>query len=207
MQKMITNPDHYFKTFIPSRSSLLINLEEEASAEEIPIVGPVVGELLYILARVCGAKRIIELGTATGYSGIYLAQACQEADGQLTTIEMSPDLAIRAQRNFEKAGLEQRVDIRIGECHAVMGDMQQKKEVHDFIFMDIDKEYYASALPLCHQLLKPAGLLLVDNAAFNDAREFNQLIAESTEWKSVHLYALLPQHSPEHDALCLALRI
>jgi predicted O-methyltransferase YrrM len=207
MEKMIQAPDQYFKGFIPSRNALLMALEKESFAEEIPIVGPVVGELLYILARVCNAKRILELGTATGYSSIYLAQACEETDGQLTTIDMSPELVNRAQQNFEKANLTSRVNIREGECQTVMEAMKQNNECYDFIFMDIDKEYYASALPLCQALLKSGGLLLVDNAAFNDSREFNQMIAENRAWRSVHLYALLPQHSPEHDALCLAVRI
>jgi predicted O-methyltransferase YrrM len=207
MEKMIADPENYFKRFIPSRTSLLKHLEQEALTQEIPIVGPVVGELLYILVRVCGAKRILELGTATGYSGIFLAQACEETDGQLTTIEMSPGLALRAQRNFEKSGLEHRVDIRLGECQEVMAEMQHQDEPYDFIFMDIDKEYYGPVLPICQRLLKPGGLLLADNTGFNDAREFNKMIVESGEWRSVHLYAFLPQHSPEHDALCLALRI
>jgi hypothetical protein len=72
---MIPDMENYFRGFIPRRDALLRELEEEAKRESIPIVGPVVGELLYILARMSGAKNILELGTATGYSGIYLARA------------------------------------------------------------------------------------------------------------------------------------
>ena len=206
MEKMIADPVAYFQSFVPSRSPILCNMEEEAQKEDIPIVGPVVGELLYILARITQARRILELGTATGYSGIYLAQACLENGGQLTTIEMNPDLAVEARHNFEKAGVAAQVDIRRGESRQVMAAMASAAEQFDFIFMDIDKEFYAPALPLCRQLLNPGGFLLADNAAFNDARDFNQAISSSRHWRSVHLYALLPQHSPEHDALCLALR-
>jgi predicted O-methyltransferase YrrM len=70
MSDIVDNPEEYFGQFVPERDPLLIDLETEASREEIPITGPVVGELLYVLARATGAKRILELGTATGYSAI-----------------------------------------------------------------------------------------------------------------------------------------
>ncbi len=72
---MIPDLENYFRNLVPPRTELLRRLEAEAEQEHIPIVGPVVGELLFILARVMGARRILELGTATGYSAIYLAQA------------------------------------------------------------------------------------------------------------------------------------
>jgi len=75
MPDLIDNPEEYFRQFLPKRDQLLIELEEEARREEIPIVGPIVGELLHILARVTQARRILELGTATGYSTIFLARA------------------------------------------------------------------------------------------------------------------------------------
>ena len=68
MSPMIPDPEAYFRQFIPPRDALLLDLESEAAKEEIPIVGPVVGELLFLLARITHAKRILELGTATGYS-------------------------------------------------------------------------------------------------------------------------------------------
>ena len=77
-----------FKDLVPPRAELLQRLEAEAEQERIPIVGPVVGELLFILARAMGARRILELGTATGYSAIYLAQAVAPESGQVITLEL-----------------------------------------------------------------------------------------------------------------------
>ena len=82
MTELVKNPEEYFKQFIPPRSALLKEMEEEAFREDIPIIGPVVGELLFILARLIRAERILELGTATGYSAIFLAEAFENLKGQ-----------------------------------------------------------------------------------------------------------------------------
>ena len=87
MADIVSNPETYFEKLVPARDALLRRLESEAEAEEIPIVGPVVGELLFVIARAMGAKKILELGTATGYSAIYLGQACQPVGGQVLTFE------------------------------------------------------------------------------------------------------------------------
>lgn len=88
MRVMIPEPEAYFSRRLPRRSPLLKRLEAQAEAEDIPIVGPVVGELLYIMARISRARRLLELGTATGYSAIYLAEACREVGGRLVTLEI-----------------------------------------------------------------------------------------------------------------------
>ncbi len=204
MSEMIPNPEEYFRQFVPSGDSLLSELEAEAREEQIPIIGPLVGELLYILAAATKARRILELGTATGYSGIYLAKACEISDGKLVTLEKSPGLAKRAQVNFEKAGLAHRADIRIGDA---LDEMKMMKDSFDFIFLDIDKEYYLGVLGECQRLLRKGGLLVADNVGFKDADAFNRAISERREWRSVKLLSFLPFHSPEKDGLCLALRV
>ncbi len=84
MSNIVDQPEHYFRQFIPKREELLIELEAEAEREDIPITGPVVGELLCILACAAKARRILELGTATGYSAIFLAKACEMFIEELT---------------------------------------------------------------------------------------------------------------------------
>jgi predicted O-methyltransferase YrrM len=203
MSDLIDHPEEYFRQFLHEREPLLIELEEEAEREDIPIVGPFVGKLLHILAKVTQAERILELGTATGYSTIFLARAFTPGSGRLVTIENDPDMAARAIKNFQKSGLDQRIDIIVGDAQEKLTEMDG---VFDFIFLDIDKEYYAVILKNCHRLLKLGGLLVADNVGFKDADPFNRLIYESSEWKSVSLFAYLPFHSPEKDGLCLAMR-
>ena len=78
---------------------------------------------------------------------------------------------------------------------------------YDLIFMDIEKEDYQKTLSGCHSLLRLGGLLVADNVAFLGASEFNQTIFTDNHWRCVHLYSLLPNHSPEKDGLTLAVRI
>ena len=203
MPGLIDNPEEYFRQFVPERDQLLIELEEEARKEKIPIVGPIVGELLHILARATQAERILELGTATGYSTIFLARAFASARGRLVTIDSDPDMAARAETNFRRAGLDRQIDMIVGDAQEKLSQMNKS---FDFIFLDIEKEHYALVLPDCGRLMKQGGLLVADNVRFKDADPFNRLISRSSEWRSVNLFAYLPLHSPERDGLCLALR-
>jgi len=204
MPDMIPDPETYSRSFIPSRDELLIELEREAQDEHIPIVGPVVGEFLYILAKAMNCKAILELGTATGYSSIYLARGISTSGGMLTTIERDEARAARARENIARAGLADRVEVKVGEVSEVMETLGGP---YDLIFMDIEKEDYPKALSGCHSLLRLGGLLVVDNVAFLGAGEFNQTIFTDSHWRCVHLYSFLPNHSPEKDGLTLAVRI
>lgn len=204
MSHMIENTEEYFSGLIPPRDELLLELEREAEEKGIPIVGPVVGELIYILARVSKAHRVLELGTATGYSGIYLARAVQTLGGKLVTCENNPETAEKARVNFERAGLQTCVEIKIGDALHTLGRLQR---LFDFIFLDIEKKDYIHALPDCKRLLNTNGLLVADNTSFSDACPFNDEIAHDKSWKSVQLLSFLPRHSPNHDGLCIALRV
>ena len=203
MSSIVDKPEDYFKEFIPPRDDLMIKLEAEAEKENIPIVGPVVGELLYILAAATKAKRILELGTATGYSAIYLARACEAVDGIVVTLENDSDMAARAQRNFRQAGVSDRTEVHVASALEVLPQLQ---EIFDFIFLDIEKQDYVEVLPDCRRLLVKGGLLVADNVGFKDADEFNRTISQHSGWRSIPLFSFLPLHSPENDALCLALR-
>jgi predicted O-methyltransferase YrrM len=204
MEKMIEDPERYFRGFIPPRDELMLEMEKEAERETIKIVGPVMGALLFILVRAVKAARILELGTATAYSTIYLARACQSPEGRLISIEHDPAMAVRARRNLERAGVQTGVEVRVGGAFEVMATLD---EPFDFIFMDIDKEGYKNALPHCARLLKIGGVLVTDNVAFAASREFNREIFRGKEWQVVHLLSFLPGHSPEKDGWSLALRV
>lgn len=203
MSKIVDDPENYFRNLIPPRDELMVELELQAEAENIPIIGPVLGELLYILVAATKAKKILELGTATGYSAIYLARACEAVKGLVTTIENNRDMADRAEQNFQQAGVSDRTDIRVGDAVSLVSQLQGNV---DFIFLDIEKQEYVKLLGDCHRLLSPGGLLVADNVGFKDADDFNRTIAGHSEWRSISLFSFLPLHSPENDALCLALR-
>lgn len=204
MSYTVPNPEEYFTRLAPPRDDLIKELEEEAARENIPIIGPVVGELLYLLARASGARAILELGTATGYSGIYLARALQEPDGRLITLENDSAMAERARSNFRRANLDNLVEVRQGDALREIAAMEGS---FDFIFLDIEKRDYLPALIRLENLLRLGGLLVADNTAFEDADEFIQGVSSRPGWRAVHLYGFLPFHSPEYDGLTMALRI
>jgi len=204
MSKMIDQPQTYFKELIPARDELLLELEAEAERENIPIVGPVVGELLLILAGATRARSILEIGTATGYSAVYLARGCEAVNGRLITLENDSSRADRARQNFKRAGLEKRVEVVVGDALETLGSLDDE---FDLIFIDIEKKDYAKALPDCGRLLRKGGLMVADNVAFQDADEFNRTISDHPDWTSVSLFSYLPLHSPENDGLCLALHL
>jgi caffeoyl-CoA O-methyltransferase len=204
MSPMIPDLEGYFRGFVPPRDELLLRLEQEAEAEGIPIVGPVVGELLFILARTTGARMILELGTATGYSTIYLVRGCRPQEGRVLSLELDARMAARARANLAQAGLQERAEVRVGEALTLMAGLSGP---FDLIFLDIDKESYLPALDHCQRLLKVGGLLVADNVGFAGAEDFNRQIFRRREWRAVHLLALLPRHSPEQDGLSLAVRV
>ena len=178
-------------------------MEKQAVKEEIPIAGPVVGELLRILLLATGAKRVLELGTAIGYSAIHMGRACRVTGGHLTTVEQDTGLARQAMDNIGKARLSSCVTVTQGDALAILAALSPG---FDFIFLDIEKTDYAGVLPRCKRLLRGNGLLLADNTAFEDARPFNRRIYGDPDWRLVNLYAFLPDHSPENDGLCLAVK-
>src|SRR5215472_5857926 len=100
----------YLDGLVPARDGVLARMEEEAHREGIPIVDPHEGQLLYLLVKIAGARRILELGAATGYSGIWLMRGTD--GGTLTTYEMDHERAVRARANFAEAGFGERALLR-----------------------------------------------------------------------------------------------
>jgi caffeoyl-CoA O-methyltransferase len=203
MGVMVNNAHDYFGQWVPPRSNLLSAMEAEAEVEGIPIVGPVLGQWLYLLAKLKNARQIIELGTATGYSAIFLGSACSSTKGHLTTFEIDPQMARRAEANIEKADLKDFIDV---QCTKALKGLEDVAYQADMIFMDIEKLDYEPALAVCKQKLRKNGLLVADNTGFRDAHGFNRSIFDDADWESINLWALLPGHSPEHDGVCLALK-
>ncbi len=203
MAKMIEDLEGYFGNLAPGRDELLLGLEQEAREEGIPIVGPVVGYLLYLLARGANARRVLELGTASGYSAIFLGRACRETGGRLVTLEWDPRMAERARANLQRAELSPLAEVRMGSALELMDSMEGS---YDLIFMDLDKEYYLPALFSCQRLLRSGGLLVVDNVGFQGAEPFNRKIVSDPGWLAIPLLTFLPGHSPERDGLMIALR-
>jgi predicted O-methyltransferase YrrM len=123
-------------------------------------VPPLQGKLLQLLARSIGARRILELGTLGGYSAIWLGRAL-DADGRMTTLELDPAHAAVARANLDRAGLTDRVEVRVGRAADLLPGLAQ--ETFDFTFIDADKESTAAYFDWAVAHTRSGGLVVVDN--------------------------------------------
>ncbi|TLZ73262.1 MAG: O-methyltransferase [Methanobacteriota archaeon] len=155
--------DAYIHDLSNRGDAALQAVENQGRDENWPIVGPAEGSLLHVLARAIGARRILELGTAIGYSGTWLARALPP-DGELVTVEWNPETAEIARRNLAKTGVAKRVRIEVGSALDIVPRLDGP---FDLIFNDIDKQYYVDVLPLCIARLRVGGLLVTDNVLWS----------------------------------------
>jgi caffeoyl-CoA O-methyltransferase len=192
----------YLDGLVPKRDKVLARLEKEAHREGIPIVDPHEGQLLYLLIKIARAKRILELGTATGYSGIWLLRGTD--GGTLTTYEMDHERATRARKNFEEAGF--------GE-HALVIEENAKDGLEkldgrfDACFIDLlnscrSEEITRRVFELCLERLEPGGLLMADNAL----RQGEVLHPSNQQAKNVAFYNDLVAKHPRLESVVLPVR-
>jgi caffeoyl-CoA O-methyltransferase len=138
-------------------------LEQMVAADALYRAVPVeVGRMLRLFAESSGAKNIVELGTSTGYSGLWLCLALQNTQGRLTTFEIDEGRAGQARKHFEQAGVHGMIEIVLGDAHR---NVKRLTEPIDLIFIDADKEGYNSYLKALRHLLRPGGLIAADNVA------------------------------------------
>ncbi len=142
---------------------ILRAIEQEGTEKDLPIVDAQVGGLLRLLATVVGARRILEIGTAIGYSGIWLAGALP-SDGMLVTLEIDPLRARTARENFVRGGLADRVSVVVGDAQRMLAKVAGP---FDLVFQDGDKEQYLTLLDRLVELLRPGGLLITDNVLWD----------------------------------------
>lgn len=156
--------DYIASLFAPQDDALTETIAE-MKREGVPgmNVSGVEGKLLHVLALLVSAKRILEIGTLGGYSGIHLARALPEG-GKLVTLELDPHHAEVARKNFARAGVESKTDVRVGPAAETLRAMTAAGEASfDLVFIDADKDGYTEYLELSLPLLREGGLLLGDN--------------------------------------------
>ncbi|KQZ61705.1 methyltransferase [Sphingopyxis sp. Root1497] len=154
------------------------------------------GKMLFLLAQIAGANRILEVGTLGGYSTIWLARALPD-DGRLVTLELEPHHARVARENLERAGVSDKVDIRIGSAADSLGAMA-KGDPFDFVFIDADKQSNAHYVAEAIRLGRSGTTIVVDNVV----REGGVLEADSDDERIVGTRALFDMLSadPRLDA-------
>ncbi len=157
-------------------------LGEALAAEAgLPAIGvsPAQGKLLHLLARISGARRVLEIGTLGGYSTIWLARALPDG-GRVVTVEAEPHIADIARANLERAGVDDRVEIMLGRAADVLPTLEGG-EPFDLVFIDADKESNTIYLDWAARLGRPGTVVVVDNTVrggevANPATENPQII-------------------------------
>ncbi|HTT25399.1 MAG TPA: O-methyltransferase [Thermoplasmata archaeon] len=126
-------------------------------------VSPLQGRFLYLLAQLVGARRVLEIGTLAGYSAIWLARALPP-EGRLISLELDPHHAEVARANLARAGLSERVEVRVGPAERSLAVLAAEGgEPFDLVFLDADKEGYPAYLEWALRLGRPGGLIVADN--------------------------------------------
>jgi predicted O-methyltransferase YrrM len=184
--------ENYLYELLPKRDAVIDEMEQYAAKNGVPIIGPAVARLLTLLVQVSGARRIFEMGSAIGYSTIWLARAAGPK-AEVFYTDGNPENARRAQEYFRRAGIAKRVHVQVGDALALLKKTPGK---FDFIFNDVDKHQYPAALRAALPKLRRGGLFLTDNtlwsgkaarpAAQGDAntrgvQELNRLVYSSKE--------------------------
>jgi predicted O-methyltransferase YrrM len=177
-----TSVDDYLNERLVQRDPALEAALADSAAAGLPAiaVAPNQGKLLNLLARLRGARRILEVGTLGGYSAIWLARALP-AGGRLITLEVDPKHAQVAEKNLARAGLRDKVEIRVGPALQTLARLAADgAEPFDLTFIDADKQNNAAYFDEALKLSRPGSLILIDNVvrrgAITDARSTDPAI-------------------------------
>jgi caffeoyl-CoA O-methyltransferase len=208
--------DNYINSLLAPHDHALAAAERAIVESGIPQISVSAnqGKFLQVLAKLSGAKKILEVGTLGGYSTIWMARALPP-DGKIITLEIDPKHADVARKNFEVAGLNKMIDIRIGKAIDTMPKLKADNEgPFDMIFIDADKPPYAEYLQWAIKLSRKGTLIVVDNVIREakvldpnatdemvmGAQRFNKALSET---EGVTATIIQTVGAKEHDGMAL----
>jgi len=205
--------DSYIDGLFVETDDVLNSVLERAEAAGLPKmqVSPGQGKLLYLMAKIIGAKRIVEVGTLGGYSTVWLARAMGEG-GLLSTLEVEPKHAAFARETLSNAGLASTCEVLEG---AALQSLQSLSGPVDLVFLDANKDQYPAYLAEAVRLTRPGGLILADNVVRKGdvlapssvdpsaigAAAFNQALAEHPKLEAIVLQQV---GLKGHDGMAIA---
>jgi predicted O-methyltransferase YrrM len=216
-EELIERIDAYIEDLFTHPDEALSQNLADAEAAGLPSinVSPNQGRLLYLLAKLAGAKRVLEIGTLGGYSTTWLARALP-ANGLLVTLELEARNAAVARRNLQRAGLAAAIDLRVGPAADSLRDLIRSSTApFDLVFLDANKSGYVEYLELALRISRPGTLILADNVIRhglvldanpgdpNDAgaKAYNEIIARHPRLESL----ILPIVRARVDGLAISL--
>lgn len=213
-RELLGKIDRYVEELFATNDEALeetLRASKEAGLPEIQ-VSPNQGKLLRLFAEMAGARRVLEIGTLGGYSAIHLARALPE-NGTLISLEVDDRHAGVARQNIERAGLEDRVEVLVGDGHELLAAMVESGiEPFDLVFIDAEKEGYPAYLERALELSRPGSLILADNTirggsvlepedeSARATRKFNEAAARNPRLSAI----ILPLIRERIDGLTIA---
>jgi caffeoyl-CoA O-methyltransferase len=215
-KELFGSVDDYINRLLVPEDAALAAAERAIVESGIPQISVTKnqGKFLHVLTKLSGAKKILEVGTLGGYSTIWMARAMAPG-GKVITLEIEPKHAEVARKNFERAGLANMIDIRIGKAIDIMPKLKADEEgPFDLIFIDADKPPYAEYLQLALKLSRPGTLIIVDNVirgakvldenppdeSAKGAARFNKALAQTPGVTATIIQTVGPK---EHDGMAL----
>jgi caffeoyl-CoA O-methyltransferase len=216
-QSLFEAVDQYISHLLAPSDDALLATEQSIIETGIPqiSVSPNQGKFLQVLAQLCRAEKILELGTLGGYSTIWMARALPDG-GKLISLEVDPSHASVARKNIDRAGLSGKVDIRVGRAIELLPELHQSGEgPFDMIFIDADKPPYAEYFEWALRLSRSGTLIVADNVIregrvldpgddderVRGVQRFNQLLALTKEVSATILQTV---GAKEYDGMAVA---
>ena len=199
MEIVARDIDQYIEGLYSETDSVLQEIERLGRARNFPIVGPQVGRVLFILAKLVGAKRIFEMGSGFGYSAYWFAKALS-AGGKVYQTETSPQNSELAKDFFKRGGLSKKAEFWVGDGVKLIDKVRGK---FDIIFIDIDKENYPAAFKQAKRYLRKGGLVLADNVLW-----FGKVLGDSNDPDTLGIkeFTRLLFQDPDYFAAILPIR-
>lgn len=164
--------EEYIRSLIPDRKETLKEIEDFAKENKVPIVQKETGVFLEFMTSMKKPKRILELGTAIGFSSILMYQA-SGTEPEIVTIERDERMIELASSNLKRFNLSHKIKIEEGDCLEVL---EKLNEPFDLIFMDAGKGHYNHFLPHCLRLLNKDGIIIADNVLFRGMVASEELV-------------------------------
>jgi len=202
--------EDYLRRLYDDGDPVRLEMEAVGAERKFPIVGPLVGRHLGVLARAIGARRVFELGSGYGYSALHFARAVGQG-GEVHCTELDPGNVALARTFLEKAGVWDRVTYHGEEATAAL---RRVGGVWDIVYVDIDKDGYPDTVQLAYDHLRPGGLMITDNVLWSgrildgqdDGSAMTKGIREFTRRLFGHK-GFLTTIDPTRDGVAVALRL
>ncbi|MGZ4048926.1 MAG: O-methyltransferase [Bacteroidia bacterium] len=217
-QQLFESVDQYISQLFHDEDDCLKATEQSIIESGIPqiSISPNQGKFLHILAKLCDAKKILEMGTLGGYSTIWMARALPE-NGALVTLEIDKKHAEVAQQNFNRCGLASKIEIRLGKAIDILPKLKTEGAVpFDMIFIDADKPPYTEYFQWALKLSRPGTLIIADNVIregkvlldessdemVTGVKRFNEFLSQCTDVTATIFQTI---GAKEHDGMAIAI--